>query len=316
METCSLHRMEATLLAFLLTVNIYVFSKESQIFDGDVVNFIVGFDKLFVLTDTQLHQLRLDLELEIQRDMSNATSYNEVVTLVPFTSNGTLVICGSHHCGYCEVLDINNISKTIQMESTGIGYPNIAFIIGHGKDKYLLVGQKVGKTKCGIDDELITLWNTEDEQGGIFSSIDHKLGPASIRGVSNSEVEFVDGFQPTASSQVFLLLNEKGPESKVKLLSLHSKRSKADTFRTLQGAVLQCCESGGPWVLLSSALIPGTPPLLWTGVFRDTGNPGGTVVAIFDISLSRTGSVSGFCVNRGCSSNDEVKKEKRLDVMS
>lgn len=304
----SRHRMEATLLAFLLIVTRYVFCKELQTFDGDVANFAVGFNKLFVLTDKKLYQMRLDLGLEMQKDLSNVTAYYKVLTLVPFISNGTLIICGSHDCGYCEVLDINNISKTIQRESMGIGYPNKAFIIGYGEGKYLLVG-KNGKSKCDID-ELITLRNTEDKQGGIFSRRDFQLSFPSIQGVSDREVEFVDGFQPTASSEVYLLFNEKkGSESKVKVLSLDGKQSKAATFQTLQGAVLQCRDSHMSWVCLSSALIPGASPILWTGVFQDARNQGETVVAIFDISRSRTAKVSGFCINRGdtCPSSDEVK---------
>ncbi|XP_076152992.1 plexin-C1 isoform X2 [Alosa pseudoharengus] len=304
--------MEITFLAVFLAVCRYALCKESHNFDGDVVNFAVGVDKLFVLTDTQLHQMRLDLNPETRKEISNGTTSNKVVTLVPFISNGSVITCGSYDCGYCEVLDMNDISKTIHKESITIGaYPNIAAIVSYGHNKYLLVGENE-KTKCDSD-ALVTLRNTKEGQfGGIFSKTDkNHQTPASIHNIPGSEVEFVDGFQIAASSQVYLLLNEmKASESKVKLFSLDKENSKADTFKTLQGAVLQYCEGDKSWKLLSSAVIPGeSPMILWAGVFQDKTNPGHTAVAIFDISRSRTAPVSGFCINKGDTCQEKEKEE-------
>ncbi|XP_062374495.1 plexin-C1-like [Sardina pilchardus] len=309
--------MNATCLAVILVVCKYALCKESHVFDGDVVNFAVGVDTLFVLTDTQLHQMRLDLNLETRKEISNATISNKLEVLVPFVYNGTLITCGSYDCGYCEILDINNISKTIHKETIGFGaYPSIAVIIGHGDDKYLLVGKNVDKSKYDFSDS-VTLRNTRDGQiGGIFSKTDvHGTPFASIQHISETEVEFVDCFQHIASSQVCLFLNERrGSNSTVKLLSLDSnftkngEYTKEDIFTTLQGAVLQCSESdaGRQWKLLSSAVIPGESPALWAGVFQVETNPGETVVAMFDISRKRTGYVSGFCITGGeCQEQEE-----------
>ncbi|XP_062374795.1 plexin-C1-like [Sardina pilchardus] len=300
--------------------------KESHTFVGNIVNFAVGVDKLFVLTDTQLHQTRLDLNPETRKVISNATTSNQIEILLPFISNSTVITCGTYNNGYCEVLDINNISKTIHKEGINIGtYPNIAVIIGHGDNKYLLVGRKFKSS----DNALVTLRDTRDKElhGGIFSKTDGSARPILTSGIQNiraTEVEFVDGFQHNASSHVCLFFNEKrGSKSTVKVLSLDSKYikdgkyTKAGTFTTLQGAVLQCCESdvGRQWNLLSSALIPGELPILWAGVFQVETNPGETVVAVFDISRARTAPVSGFCINKGdaCDPSDEVKSNQITD---
>ncbi|XP_076152362.1 plexin-C1-like isoform X2 [Alosa pseudoharengus] len=319
------HKMEVTLLAVVLAVCRCALCKEAHIFDGDVVNFAVGVDKLYVLTDTQLHQMRLDLSPETRKEISNATTSNKVELLVTFVYNGTVITCGSHNTGYCEVLDSYNISKTIHKEGISIGaYPHIAVLIGHEEDTYLLVGKNIEKSS-GVDaDALVTLRDTEDGQfGGIFSKSDLHASPSSsIQNIPGTEIEFVDGFQHTASSHVYLLLNEKrGSKLTVKLLSLDSKYTekdgkytKAGTFKTLQGAILQCCEGDvvRPWKLLSSAVIPGESPILWAGVFQM--NVGDTVVAIFDISRSRTAPVSGFCINKGdsCESSGEEKSNDKV----
>ena len=126
--------MGAALLAFLLAACRYALCKETHVFDGEIVNLAVGIDKLFVLTDkpTELHQMTLSLTLEMLKQISNSAA-NNVVTLLPFISNGTLLTCGSlpgDLCGYCEVLDLNNISTRIHRESLTIGsYSNIAFLL-------------------------------------------------------------------------------------------------------------------------------------------------------------------------------------------
>ncbi|KAL2102560.1 hypothetical protein ACEWY4_001728 [Coilia grayii] len=90
------------------------------------------------------------------------------------------------------------------------------------------------------------------------------------------------------------------------------KTQKEKTFETLQGAVLQCYEKG-EWMLLSSAVIPGESPVLWAGVFQDKNDPVDSVVAIFDISRTHTGKVSGFCTNRDSCEPDKDKTKQKLD---
>ncbi|XP_063073809.1 plexin-C1-like [Engraulis encrasicolus] len=265
--------------------------------NGDIVDFAFGINKLFVQTNTWIYQLSLDLILE----MSNETNYNAMGTLVPFLSNRTLIVCGSSHYNpYCNVLDINDISKRIHMEEISIGSnPNVAFIIGHHSEKFLLVAVK-NSIDSGAD-AWVTLRSTSNAQpGGIFSRSERN-GMAAIQPIEGTAVQVVDGFELTASLEVFLFVNVmSGSVSSVKLLSLDSSKTqyrlsaKRETFKTLQGAVLQCY-AGESWILLSSAVIPGDSPVLWTGVFQSEKNPLDSVVAIFNISRSLTGKVTGFC---------------------
>ena len=165
-------------------------------------------------------------------------------------------------------------------------------------------------TKCDSD-SLVSLRSTVDGQiGGIFSKLDlHDT--ASIQPIVGQGIQFVDGFQLNASNiqRIYLLVNAKnGFESKVKLLRLNNRDTKGETFRTLHGAALQCCDGNESWMLLSSAPIPGGSQVLWAGVFQD--NTGDAAVAIFDISPSQTGPVSGFCFNKD-ECNEEDKRQVR-----
>ncbi|KAL2102552.1 hypothetical protein ACEWY4_001720 [Coilia grayii] len=307
--------MGTAFVLFYLAICRYTFCEETHLssVDGDIVDFAFGTDNLFLQTDTWLYQMRFDFSL----DISNATIYNTMVTLVPFISNGTLIICGSHEKAYCEVLDINDISKSIYMKEISIGsFPNVAFIIGRESDKYLLVAKKESQTHPS--DTLVTLRSTNDLQyGKIFSKSGYQV-TAGIQ-PKDTVVQVIDGFQLTESPHVCLLVNVMdGSESRVKLLSLDSsmtkpvKTQKEKTFETLQGAVLQCYEKG-EWMLLSSAVIPGESPVLWAGVFQDKNNPVDSVVAIFDISRTHTGKVSGFCTNRDSCEPDKDKSKQKQD---
>lgn len=306
--------MGSVSVAIYLVVCGYALCEEAQKLRGDVVNFAAGIDTLFVLTDTWLQQMRFDPSPETVKEMSTT---GKLQTLLPFTSNGTMIICGSNDCrtcddcGYCEVLDIGDISVTKHKESITIGlYPSLAFIVGHGGNKYILVAKNGENSKCESD-ALVTLRNTRDDMlGGIFSKrdVEPMAGTASIQHFAGTEVKFVDGFQinVTASSHIYLLLNEKRKsELKVKLLTMNIEATKIKTFQSLTGASLQCCEGGQSWTLLSSALIRGQSPVLWAGVFQ-RANQSDTAVAIFDISPEHTAAVSGFCTNKDACESTEV----------
>lgn len=301
--------MEVAFLAIIWAIFRCTLCKDSSTVSGDVVNFAVGTDNLFVLTNSQLHQMRLDLN----SDFTEKEISNKVEILVPFVSNNTVIICGI----LCEILDIQNISRTIHKEDVSIGsYPNVAFIIGHGDNKYLLVGRDNQGQETKYHHALVTMWNTNDTQvGGVFSKTDNHGNPAAgIQNVDGADVRFVDGFRITALSHVYLLANVKnGNELKVKVLNFDNTHTedqkditKASKFKTLQGAVLQCCEGGKSWMLLSSAVITSESPILWAGVFQDQTND--TAVAIFDISRSHTGKVSDFCINTERCNKGEVRK--------
>lgn len=203
-------------------------------FDGDIKDFVVGKSKLFVLTDHRLHQMRLDLSEEKRKDITNATHQNRVNILVPFEDNDTLITCGTFRDGYCEVLDLNDITKSIYYESGLLVGPtqndkSVAFITGPSTGRYLLVGKKDEHTITQYY-PVVKLWNTLQSQfNGIFNNLEEGIHP-SIQSTA-IEVEFVDGFQRVSPSELYLFLNAKTDsesERKVHVLWMNSSKKKKD----------------------------------------------------------------------------------------
>ncbi|KAG1953326.1 plexin-C1 [Pimephales promelas] len=274
-------------------------------FDGDIKDFVVGKSKLFVLTDHRLHQMRLDLSEEKRKDITNATHQNRVNILVPFEDNDTLITCGTFGVGYCEVLDLNDITKSIYDESISIGpkqnEKSVAFIAGPSTGRFLLVGKKDEQTNNPDPNRnpspVVQLWNTLQSQiGGIFMYIEEGSTP-SIQSTAK-DVEFVDGFQRVSS--LYLFLNSKtdsDSERKVHVLWMDSnKRKKTEIFKSLQAATIECCDDKARPVLVASTVIPSGNSVIWAGVFsaQDQQDPENTALALYDISRVR-GRVKGFC---------------------
>ncbi|XP_048013394.1 plexin-C1-like isoform X1 [Megalobrama amblycephala] len=269
-------------------------------FDGDIKDFVVGKSKLFVLTDHRLHQMRLDLSEEKRKDINNATHQNTVNILVPFDDNDTLITCGTFRDGYCEVLDLSDITKSIYYES-GISVgprqnkKSVALIAGPSTSRYLLVGKKDDDGKPPYP--VVHLWNTLQSQfGGIFSNIEAGAHPF-IQSTA-SDVEFVDGFQRVSPSESYLFLNAKiDSESKVHVLWMKSfKDKKKDIMKSLQAATIQCCSDKARPELVASTVIPSVNGVIWAGVFsaQNQQDPENTALALYDISTVR-GRVKGFC---------------------
>ncbi|XP_077090422.1 plexin-C1-like [Siphateles boraxobius] len=272
-------------------------------FDGDIKDFVVGKSKLFVLTDHRLHQMRLDLSEEKRKDITNATHQYRVNILVPFDDNDTLITCGTFRDGYCEVLDLNDITKSIYDESISVGPKqndnSVAFIAGPSTSRpgYLLVGNKEEQTKPQDPYPVVKLWNTlQSQTGGIFNFIGEGTTPF-IQSTA-TDVEFVDGFQRVSS--LYLFLNAKTDsksESKVHVLLMDSnKRKKTEIVRSLQSATIECCNDKARPVLAASTVIPSGNGVIWAGVFsaQNQQDPENTALALYDISAVR-GRVKGFC---------------------
>ncbi|XP_056093248.1 plexin-C1-like [Rhinichthys klamathensis goyatoka] len=269
-------------------------------FDGDIKDFVVGKSKLFVLTDHRLHQMRLDLSEEKRKDITNATHQNRVNILVPFEENDTLITCGTLRDGYCEVLDINDITTSIYYESPLSVGPeqnekSVAFIAGPSTGRFLLVGKTDEQTKPQDLYPVVKLWNTLQSQiGGIFTYIEEGSIP-SIQSTAR-DVEFVDGFQRVSS--LYLFLNAKTvSERKVHVLWMNSnKRKKREIFQSLQSATIECCNDKARPVLVVSTVIPSGNGVIWAGVFsaQDQQDPENTALALYDISRVQ-GRVKGFC---------------------
>ncbi|KAL1275846.1 hypothetical protein QQF64_035469 [Cirrhinus molitorella] len=241
-----------------------------------------------------------DLTEEKRKDISDATRHNRVNILVPFETNSTLITCGTFEDGYCEVLDINDITNRIYYESNILVGPRqdekcVAFIAG----RYLLVGKKDDDAKA--EDtwySVVTLWSTlQSQPGGIFSKIS-EMTESIIQSIVR-DVEFVDGFQRVSPSESYLFLNAKTDnENKVLVLWMNSsKEKKTEIIKSLQTATIQCCSNKVRPVLVASTVIPSVKGVIWAGVFsaQNQQDPENSALALYDISNVQ-GRVKGFCV--------------------
>ena len=295
--------------------------KEDEVFpfDEDIRDFAVGSSSLYIATEERLYQLSHDLKLvhtltqkgifkngdqletkdfhRVSEAAARETTFRANM-LLPFVKNGSLISCGApdNGCGYCEVLDLKNVSNLLYREDIQVGSlisssGSVGFLVDVKKDStltdtYILTAvqqyeDKSKKSSCKADLETINLHNTDNSQeGGIFSLSDSS-GKAVIG--SKGDVEFVDGFQ--INSTVYLLSNVRsGAESnKVRLIWLQDEKSKAKTVRSLRGATLRLSD-GGSCRLLAASFIPGGPQVLWSGVFSVDGEQTNTELVVFEIS--------------------------------
>ncbi|KAF4114321.1 hypothetical protein G5714_004544 [Onychostoma macrolepis] len=268
-------------------------------FDGDIKDFVVANSTLFVLTDHRLHQMRYDLYEEKRKDITDAPHHNRVNILVPFDANGTLITCGTFEDGYCEILDINDITNSIYYENNILVGPqqnekSVAFIAG----MYLLVGKKDDDPKPqDTRYSVVSLWNTlQSQPGGTFSRAAE--GSDAIIQSTVRDVQFVDGFQRVSPSESYLFLNAKtDSERKVLVLWMNSSKvKKIDIIKSLQAATIRCCGDKVRPVLVASTVIPSVNGVIWAGVFsaQNQQDPENSALALYDISHVR-GRVKGFC---------------------
>ncbi|KAK2858813.1 hypothetical protein Q5P01_003433 [Channa striata] len=296
--------------------------EEDRGFDGHIRRFTVADDTVYVATEKKLYQLSHDLtpvqsltlrgifkdgsrEAVFYR-VSEGAEWNgtfSINILLPFVENHTLISCGvsDYECGYCEILDLKNISNRIYSENVRVGPTkrsnvSVAFLVKLKKslaDTYILSAtQKYDgeSVKCSNNYQTVNLHNTNNDQmGEIFAVIDER-GTPNI--VCTGNVEFVDGFQ--ISSTIYLLSNlPSGPKNTVRLSWLEAKEKKVDTFKSLRTVTLSVSD-GGSSRLLSSSLIPGGS--LWSGVFTVDGGQTNTELLVFDIRPDFTGGTeTDFC---------------------
>ncbi|XP_040002696.1 plexin-C1 isoform X2 [Xiphias gladius] len=317
-------------------------------FDGDIRHFAVATNTVYIATEKKLYQLSHDLtvvqslnqrgilkggnkqsdEVQFYRVSEEAwrNATFRVNMLLPFVENDTLISCGvtDNECGYCEVLDLMNISNILYSESIQVGplrrsNASVAVLVNVEKnptrsDTYILTAiqqyqDHSEKGSCTSDSVTVNLQNTNNKQtGGIFSLIDDQATP-SVK--SSRDVEFVDGFQ--INSVIYLLSNVPSDDrsNRVRLIWLEGKTSKTRTLRSLRGATLNISEAGGECNrLLASSLIPGGPPVLWGGVFSMDVGQTNTELIVFDISPDLTGEADAdpdFC-SSVCTDNPSFKK--------
>ncbi|KAL3976696.1 endonuclease G, mitochondrial [Sarotherodon galilaeus] len=287
-------------------------------FDGDIRQFAMTSNMLYIATEERLYQLSHDLTLiksltqrgilktGNQQDdvqfyrVSDTAEWNatfSINVLLPFTKNDSLISCGvtDNDCGHCEVLDLKNISNLLYREHIQVGplkssSRSVSFLVDVKKktqtDTYILTAIQQNKEqyendKCGINQQTVNLQDTDNKQGGgIFSLTDGASGTPGIK--SKGDVEFVDGFQ--INSTIYLFSNVLSAQTnRVRLIWLEGEKSKTDTHKSLRGATLSVSDSESSR-LVASSVIPGEQPVLWSGVFSVDGGDTDTELIVFDIS--------------------------------
>lgn len=309
------HIMRTAFLGILIVLKGEICTSEYK-FDGEIRHFAVANGTVFVATDSQLHQIRHDLVEGKSKDIYNSTHQNALNILLPFESNGTLitcVTCVTCECGYCEILNISDITQTIYKEMNlpfvpGVGESSVTFLVNYtargSKGTYILVAKEHVKAPgCDVTEDAVTLRNTlQSQPGEIFSKTDEAAG-ASIR---ITGVKWIDGFQipsgPTFMSYLFANVIFSAKE-KVLLLTMNNTR-KTDMMRNPKVATLKCCEDQPRKRLVSSAFIPSESSLLWMGIFTGENalHPENTVLAVYNITDIRlSGPPDEFICSPACS---------------
>lgn len=320
-------------------------------FDGDIRQFAVATDTVYVATDERLYQLSHDLTLiqtltlrgilrtaELpenamfervsEPDERNATL--SVHVLLPFVNNDTLINCGvlDNDCGYCELLELRNISNTLHRELILVGPPrrsnlSVAILVNVTSDfvassseTYILTALQKNKTdqktsKCPFISDLVNLHNTNNHQKGFIFSRSGDSGNSMNE--FSDDVEFVDGFQVGAS--IYLFCNMPDKTNQVRLLWLRGETGRASALKTVQGGTLSVPDAGNSIKLLASSVVPGETPVLWVGVFTAEKGGAKTQLVLFDISTDldkRTKRDPNFCFSCRDKTVDKVKMMRML----
>ncbi|RVE56276.1 hypothetical protein OJAV_G00219730 [Oryzias javanicus] len=274
-------------------------------FEGNMRHLAVAPDGVYIATEEKLYQLSHNLTLlhcltlrsssggEVQGHPSLHCASKEEFTvnvLLPFVNNETLISCGvaDNSQGYCEVLELKNISKLLHSEQIQVGplahsSASISLLVEleknppHEKTYILTAIQQDKNTNPSSDSKTINLQNTlESQYGGIFALNAEQGSTPVIK--NKGSVEFVDGFQ--INKTIYLLSNVVlDKTNKVRLVWLKASTSKAETLGSLEAATLN---EGSR--LLASSVVPGGEQVLWSGVFCMDRGQTNTQLVLFDIS--------------------------------
>lgn len=309
-------------------------------FVGDLRHYAVATNAVYVATEDSLFQLSHDLRL-IQKmtqrgtlgkaervedeqfhrvsGEAGANATFAVNVLLPYVENNTLVTCGvtDNEYGYCEVLDLWNISKVIHREAFQLGPPwrktgnaSVAFLVNVKEEKnetYILSAveqrDRSATTSYTSGTEAVLLHNTNNQQHGSIFSPNAEFSRPVIR-TDNNSVEFVDGFQRGWIFYLFSNVPSGDKNNRVRLIWLTGEGQKTEIFKSLRGAILRVSAADQGSRLVASSVVPGGPRTLWTGVF--SGGRGRTQLVLFDISPDLNPTTFGdldFCSARGNKAN-------------
>nr|XP_046234682.1 plexin-C1 isoform X2 [Scatophagus argus] len=293
-------------------------------FNGALRQFAVATNTVYIATEDELYQLKHDLTLIqslTQRGTLNAASrvddqkfsrvsetdkWNATLSvniLLPFVVNETLISCGvvDNGCGYCELLDLKDISAVLYREHIQVGPPwrnsaSVGFLVSVEKssiETYIVAASQhhsnPPETSCSSRSDTVNLHNTNDKQRGLIFSSAGESSSVAINSADDINVEFVDGFQIDLIIYLFANLPSNDKSNKVRLIWLEGKGGKTATLQSLRGATLSISDGGKDSRLLASSAIPGGPPVLWSGVFSVDGGQTNTELVLFDISPDLTG---------------------------
>lgn len=294
--------------------------------EGDIRHFAVATDAVFVATEGKLHHLNRDLSLvrslsqrgilksgeriedvKFHRvsDTDGLNATFSVNILLPLVENRTLISCGviNTECGYCEVLDLRDISTVHYREYIQVGPPwrtsaSVAFLVNVTKTSrpseiYILSAvqqhDKPRKSNCSTASDAVNLHNTNNNQKGLIFSAVGKFSPVGIKSRPNTNVNFLDGFQVDSVIYLFFNLPSRDKRNKVRLVWLKGEGGKGDTLKSLWGATLTIPNAAKSSRLLASSVVPGGSLVLWSGVFSVDGGQLNTQLVLFDISPNLTG---------------------------
>lgn len=292
-------------------------------FGQEIRQFAVAADHVYVATDDRLHQLSHDLRLTrtvslravvkgagaVPVRLTEADEGNDtfrVHVLLPFVSDGTLITCGvtSDDCGYCELLDLVNISRVLYREPVLVGPPwrssaSVAILVNvtsrnsPKSETYILTAvQQLNQSidvGCPSDRGALNLLNTHnDQRGGIFSS-SSDLSNAMVDYKGNPDVDFVDGFQ--VGAVIYLIFNHHNINTKeAHLLWFEGNQGKRESLKDIRGGILAATDAGkSATKVMASSLVPGATPVLWVGVFAVDGEETNTQLVLFDIGSDLEG---------------------------
>ena len=298
---------------------------------GDIRDFTVAAPWLYVVTGDHLYQLDLSLGLlhslpqrgaytksddpsvsgRFNRAEGGASTFS-VNTLAPLAGRNLLLTCGALDCGFCEILNLTDITRIISGEDYEVSPAvpkgaSVGFVVDVNGESYVLSAaeesEEINDKGCPDTPEKsrIRLHNTHNSQvGELFSYADSRGKPGID--ARRSGVQFVDGFQIKSNIFIFSNLKNLTKAPKVSLLWFATKTSKTETLKSMRSAELVCCDGGEAHQrLVSSSVIPGDQSVLWAGIFshhdvtntqisdRDVTN---TQLAIYDVSPPTDGQTS------------------------
>ncbi|XP_054481059.1 plexin-C1-like [Anoplopoma fimbria] len=273
--------------------------------DGDIRHFAVANNTVYIATEERLYQLSHDLTLVqslTQRGVLTVGRLQRNFQRQHFIAAGEGRGSDQLRCGRVRLLRSagpeEHLSCAVQGAHPGgirgRSSASVGFLVDVKQSRtetYILTANQQHKTttsSCILSPDTVNLYNTNDDQkGSIFTKIGEHDSPSIKQNEGN--VEFVDGFQINLTIYLFSNIPSSDKNNKVRLIWLESKTNKRETLGSLRGATLSISDGDEDSRLVASAVIPGGPPVLWSGVFSVDGGQTNTQLVLFDISPDLSG---------------------------